>query len=102
MLFTWHPSILFRTLNFRKQDFKLKIPKEYDGNSQSKFQLLTPTSPTSNLNPPLYPSVSSFSSNEKLIQLPRGSDLPMMTSPHSMIKTLLLPHRKPGLAFLWD
>ncbi|MBW0553406.1 hypothetical protein O181_093121 [Austropuccinia psidii MF-1] len=54
------------------------------------------------LNSPLYPTVFSLSSNKKLIQLPSGSDLPMMTPLQSMINTPLLPHQKTGLIFLWD
>ncbi|MBW0556573.1 hypothetical protein O181_096288 [Austropuccinia psidii MF-1] len=52
--------------------------------------------------PASYPAVSSLISKQKLIQLPSGSDLPMMTPPHSIIQTPLLPHQKTGLAFLWD
>ncbi|MBW0477933.1 hypothetical protein O181_017648 [Austropuccinia psidii MF-1] len=52
--------------------------------------------------PPSYPDVFSLSSKQKLIQLPSGSDLPMMTPPHSIIQTPLLPHKNTGLAFLWD
>ncbi|MBW0512884.1 hypothetical protein O181_052599 [Austropuccinia psidii MF-1] len=43
-----------------------------------------------------------LTSKQKLIQLPSGSDLPMMTLPHSIIQTSLLPHQKTRLAFLWD
>ncbi|MBW0578549.1 hypothetical protein O181_118264 [Austropuccinia psidii MF-1] len=67
-----------------------------------QFQLFTPTFPTSNLTPASYPAVSSLISKQKLIQLPSGSDLPMMAPPHSIIQTPLLPHQKTGLAFLWD
>ncbi|MBW0527133.1 hypothetical protein O181_066848 [Austropuccinia psidii MF-1] len=52
--------------------------------------------------PPSYPALSSLTSKQKLIQLPSGSDLPMMTLPHSITQTPLLPHQKIGLAFLWD
>ncbi|MBW0500292.1 hypothetical protein O181_040007 [Austropuccinia psidii MF-1] len=52
--------------------------------------------------PPSYPALISLTSNQKLIQLPSGSDHPMMTLPHSIIQTPLLPHQKTGLAFLWD
>ncbi|MBW0499096.1 hypothetical protein O181_038811 [Austropuccinia psidii MF-1] len=55
-----------------------------------------------NLDYPPYPALFSLSSKNKLIQLPSGSDLPMMTPPHSIIKTPLLSHQKMGLAFLWD
>ncbi|MBW0547687.1 hypothetical protein O181_087402 [Austropuccinia psidii MF-1] len=95
MLFTWYLNILFIIESFRKQDFKLKIPKGYDCNSHSQFQLFTPTFHTSNLMPPSYPALFSLTSKEKLIQLPSRSDLPM-------IQTSLLPHQKTGLAFLWD
>ncbi|MBW0465103.1 hypothetical protein O181_004818 [Austropuccinia psidii MF-1] len=87
MFFTWYPNILFKIESFRKQDFKLKIPREYDCNSHSKCYSFTPTSPTSKSTPPLYPAVLSMSSKEKLIQFPSGSDLPM-------IKTPLLPHKR--------
>ncbi|MBW0528130.1 hypothetical protein O181_067845 [Austropuccinia psidii MF-1] len=56
----------------------------------------------SNSMPPSYPALFSLTSKQKLIQLPSGSDLPMMTPPHSIIQTPLLPHQKTGLAFLWD
>ncbi|MBW0489833.1 hypothetical protein O181_029548 [Austropuccinia psidii MF-1] len=52
--------------------------------------------------PPSYPSLFSLNPKQKLIQLPSGSNLPMMTPPHSIIQTTLLPHQKTGLAFLWD
>ncbi|MBW0473955.1 hypothetical protein O181_013670 [Austropuccinia psidii MF-1] len=94
MFFTWYPSILFIIESFQKQDFLLKMPKEYDCNSHSQCQLSTPTSPTSILTPPLYPAVFSFSFKQKLTQLPNGSDLPVINTP-------LLPHQKTGLAFLW-
>ncbi|MBW0504115.1 hypothetical protein O181_043830 [Austropuccinia psidii MF-1] len=44
----------------------------------------------------------SLTSKQKLIQLPSDSDLPMMTPPHSIIQTPLLPHQKTRPAFLWD
>ncbi|MBW0510535.1 hypothetical protein O181_050250 [Austropuccinia psidii MF-1] len=69
---TWYPNILFIIESFRKQDFKLKIPQEYECNSHSQCQGFTPTSPTSNSTPPSYPAVFSLSSNQKLIQLPSG------------------------------
>ncbi|MBW0574443.1 hypothetical protein O181_114158 [Austropuccinia psidii MF-1] len=72
------------------------MPKEYNCNTHSQFQLFTPSFPTS------YPAVLSLTSKQKLIQFPIGSDLPMMTWPHSIIQTPLLPHQKTGLAFLWD
>ncbi|MBW0486698.1 hypothetical protein O181_026413 [Austropuccinia psidii MF-1] len=102
MFFTWYLNILFIIEIFRKQDFKLQMPKEHDCNSHSQCQLFTLTTPTSILSPPLYPTVFSLSSKQKLIQLPSGSDLPMMTSPQSMINTPHLPHQQTGLAFLWD
>ncbi|MBW0559344.1 hypothetical protein O181_099059 [Austropuccinia psidii MF-1] len=52
--------------------------------------------------PPSYPSLFSLNSKKKLIQLPSGSDLLMITPPHSIIQTPLLPHQKTRLAFLWD
>ncbi|MBW0566669.1 hypothetical protein O181_106384 [Austropuccinia psidii MF-1] len=52
--------------------------------------------------PPSYPALFSLTSKQKLIQLPSESDLPMMTLPHSIIQTPLLPHQKTRLAFLWD
>ncbi|MBW0536170.1 hypothetical protein O181_075885 [Austropuccinia psidii MF-1] len=76
--------------------------KDYDCNTHSQFHLFTPTFPASNSTPASYPAVSSLTSKQKLIQLPSGSDLPMMTPPHSIIQTPLLPHQKTGLAFLWD
>ncbi|MBW0520926.1 hypothetical protein O181_060641 [Austropuccinia psidii MF-1] len=87
MFFTWYPNILFIIESFRKQDFNLQMPKTYDCHSHSQCQLFTPTTPTSILTTPSYPAVFSLSSKQKLIQLPSGSDLPMMTSPHSIIKT---------------
>ncbi|MBW0561219.1 hypothetical protein O181_100934 [Austropuccinia psidii MF-1] len=78
------------------------MPKEYDCNTHSQFQLFTPTFPTSNYMPPSYPTLFSLISKQKPIQLPSGSDLPMMTPPHSIIQTTLLPHQKTRLAFLWD
>ncbi|MBW0501013.1 hypothetical protein O181_040728 [Austropuccinia psidii MF-1] len=100
MFFTWYPNILFIIESFRKQDFKLQMPKEYDSHSHSQFQLFTPTTPTSISTTPSYPAVFSLSSKKKLVQLPSGSDLPMMTLPHSIIKTPLLPHQKSILAIL--
>ncbi|MBW0480606.1 hypothetical protein O181_020321 [Austropuccinia psidii MF-1] len=35
MFFTWYPNILFIIESFRKQDFKIQIPKEYDCNSHT-------------------------------------------------------------------
>ncbi|MBW0590699.1 hypothetical protein O181_130414 [Austropuccinia psidii MF-1] len=78
------------------------MPKEYDCNTNSKCQLFTPTIPASNSTPASYPAFSSLISKQKLIKLPSGSDLPMMTPLHSIIHTPLLPHQKTGLAFLWD
>ncbi|MBW0524920.1 hypothetical protein O181_064635 [Austropuccinia psidii MF-1] len=102
MFFTWYTNILFIIEIFRKQDFKLKMPKEYDCNTHSQCQRFTPTFPTSRSMPPSYPALFSSTSEQKLIQLPNGSDLPMMTLPHSIIQTPLLPNQKTGLAFLWD
>ncbi|MBW0490789.1 hypothetical protein O181_030504 [Austropuccinia psidii MF-1] len=51
---------------------------------------------------PSYPALFSLNFKKKLIQLPCGSELPMITPPHSIIQTALLPHQKTGLAFLWD
>ncbi|MBW0476639.1 hypothetical protein O181_016354 [Austropuccinia psidii MF-1] len=102
MFSTWYPNILFIIKSFQKQEFKLKMSKEYDWNTHSQCQLFTPTFPTSNLKPPSYPALFSLTSKQKLIPLPSGSDLPMMSPPHSMIQIPLLPHQKTGLAFLWD
>ncbi|MBW0484112.1 hypothetical protein O181_023827 [Austropuccinia psidii MF-1] len=102
MFFTWYPNILFIIESFRKQNFKLQMPNKYDCHSHSQFQLFNTTNPTSISANPLYPAVFSLSFNKKLIQLPSGSDLPMMTPPHSIIKTPLLPHQTTKLAFLWD
>ncbi|MBW0485476.1 hypothetical protein O181_025191 [Austropuccinia psidii MF-1] len=87
MFLTWYLKILFIIESFRKQDFNLQMPNKYDCHYHSQFQLFTPTTPTSTLATPLYPAVFSLSSKKKLIQLPSGSDLPMMTLPHSTIKT---------------
>ncbi|MBW0551626.1 hypothetical protein O181_091341 [Austropuccinia psidii MF-1] len=102
MFFTWCPIILFILESFRTQNSKLKMPKEYDCNTHSQCQLFTPTFPASKSTPALYPAVSSLNSKQKLIQLPSGSELPMMAPPHSIIQTPLLPHQKTRLAFLWD
>ncbi|MBW0541674.1 hypothetical protein O181_081389 [Austropuccinia psidii MF-1] len=66
------------------------MPKEYDCNTHSQFQLFTPTFPASNSTPASYPAVSSLISKQKLIQLPSGSDLPMtlFKPPSSLIKIL--------------
>ncbi|MBW0520563.1 hypothetical protein O181_060278 [Austropuccinia psidii MF-1] len=88
--------------SFQTQDFKLKMPKEYECNTHSQCHCFTTTFPASNSTPASYPAVSSLISKQKLIQLPSGSDLPMMTPPDSMIQTPLLPHQKTGLAFLWN
>ncbi|MBW0572115.1 hypothetical protein O181_111830 [Austropuccinia psidii MF-1] len=69
------------------------MPKEYDCNTHSQCQLFTPTFPISNLMPASYAAVLSSTSKQKLRQLPSGSDLPMMTPPHSMIQTPLLPNQ---------
>ncbi|MBW0552678.1 hypothetical protein O181_092393 [Austropuccinia psidii MF-1] len=88
MFFTWCENIVFMMESFQKQDFKLKMPKEYDCNTHSQCQLFTPTFPTSNSMPASYPAVSSLISKQKLIQLPSGSDLPMplFKPPSSLIK----------------
>ncbi|MBW0492489.1 hypothetical protein O181_032204 [Austropuccinia psidii MF-1] len=86
IFFTWYPKILFIIESFRKQDFNLQMPNEYDFHSHSQYQLFTPTTPTSILTTLLYPAVFSLSSKQKLIQLPSGSDLPIMTPCHSIIK----------------
>ncbi|MBW0528756.1 hypothetical protein O181_068471 [Austropuccinia psidii MF-1] len=78
------------------------MPKEYDCNTHSQCQLFTSTFPTSNSMPPSYPALFSLTSKQKLIQLPSVSDLPMMTPPHSIIQTALLPHQKTRLSFIWD
>ncbi|MBW0568424.1 hypothetical protein O181_108139 [Austropuccinia psidii MF-1] len=78
------------------------MPKEYDCNTHSQCHLFTPTFPTSNSIPPSYPALFSLTSKQKLIQLPIQSDLPMMTPPHSIIQTPLLPHQRTRLASLWD
>ncbi|MBW0590466.1 hypothetical protein O181_130181 [Austropuccinia psidii MF-1] len=49
-----------------------------------------------------YPALLSLTSKQNLIQLPSGSDLLMMTLPHSIIQTALLPHQKTRLASFWD
>ncbi|MBW0522372.1 hypothetical protein O181_062087 [Austropuccinia psidii MF-1] len=82
MFFTWYPNILFIIESFQTQDFKLKIPKEYDCNTHSQCQLFTPTFPASNSIPASYPSGLLLTSKQKVIQLPSGSDLPMITLPH--------------------
>ncbi|MBW0475930.1 hypothetical protein O181_015645 [Austropuccinia psidii MF-1] len=102
MFFTWYPNILFIIESFQKQDFNLNIPKGYDCNTHSQCQLFTPTFPASNFMPPSYPALFALTSKQKLIQTPSVSDLAMMTLPHSIIQTPLLPHQKTGLAFLWD
>ncbi|MBW0528423.1 hypothetical protein O181_068138 [Austropuccinia psidii MF-1] len=76
--------------------------KEYNCNTNSQFQFFTPIFPASNLTPASYPAASSLTYKQKLIQLPSESDIPMMTPPHSMIQTPLLPHQKTRLAFIWD
>ncbi|MBW0534784.1 hypothetical protein O181_074499 [Austropuccinia psidii MF-1] len=95
IFFTWYPNILFIIKNFRKQDFKIQMPKEYDFHSHSQCQPFTPTTPTSILTPPCIKLCFFCLPKKKLIQLPSGSDLPMINTP-------LLPHQKTGLAFLWD
>ncbi|MBW0533030.1 hypothetical protein O181_072745 [Austropuccinia psidii MF-1] len=102
MFFTCYLNIIFIIESFRKQDFKLQMPKEYDFHSHIQCQLSTPTTPISVLTTPSYPTVFCLSSKKKLIQLPSVSDLPMMTAPHSIIKTPLLPHQKTRLDFIWD
>ncbi|MBW0505394.1 hypothetical protein O181_045109 [Austropuccinia psidii MF-1] len=65
-------------------------------------KFLAPTFLASNYMTNSYPALFSLTSKQKLIQLPSESDLPMMTLPHSLIQTPLLPHQKTRLAFLWD
>ncbi|MBW0533950.1 hypothetical protein O181_073665 [Austropuccinia psidii MF-1] len=77
MFFTWYPNILFIIQSFQSQYFKLKMPKDYDCNTHSQFQVFTPTFPASKLMPASYPAVLSLTSKQKLIQLPSGSDLPI-------------------------
>ncbi|MBW0519850.1 hypothetical protein O181_059565 [Austropuccinia psidii MF-1] len=62
------------------------MPEEYYCNTHSQCQIFTPTFPASSSTPPSYPSLFSLNSTQKLIQLPSGSDLPIM-KPHSMIQT---------------
>ncbi|MBW0478738.1 hypothetical protein O181_018453 [Austropuccinia psidii MF-1] len=88
MFFTWYPNILLIIESFRKQDFKLKITKEYDMNSHSQWQLFTPTSPASNSPLPSYPAVFSMSSKKKLMQLPSEEYLPMVKPPAPSSKKL--------------
>ncbi|MBW0496746.1 hypothetical protein O181_036461 [Austropuccinia psidii MF-1] len=71
------------------------MPKEYDFRSHSQCQLFTTTFAASNSMAPSYPVLFSLTSKQNLIQLPSGSDLPMIQTP-------LLPHQKTRLAFLWD
>ncbi|MBW0485055.1 hypothetical protein O181_024770 [Austropuccinia psidii MF-1] len=102
MFFAWYLNILVIIESFQKQYFKLKMPKEYDCNTHIQCQLFTPTFPSSVSIPPSYPALFSLTSKQKLIQLTSGSDLPMMTLPHSIIQTTFLPHQKTRLAFLFD
>ncbi|MBW0592255.1 hypothetical protein O181_131970 [Austropuccinia psidii MF-1] len=99
MLFTWYPIILFIIESFQNQDFNLKIPREYDGNSHTQCQLLTHTSPVSNPTPPSYLYLFSLTSKQNLIQSPIGSDLPTMASPNYMIQTLSSFIKKPDSLF---
>ncbi|MBW0587275.1 hypothetical protein O181_126990 [Austropuccinia psidii MF-1] len=41
MFFTWYPNILFIMESFQTQDFKLKMPKEYDCNTHTKTDTIT-------------------------------------------------------------
>ncbi|MBW0589266.1 hypothetical protein O181_128981 [Austropuccinia psidii MF-1] len=102
MFSTLYPNILFIIESFQKQDLKLKMPKEYGCNTHIQCQIFTPTCPASNLTPTSYPALFSLTNKQKLIHLPCGSYLPMMTSPLSMIQTPLLPQQKTAIAFLWD
>ncbi|MBW0536947.1 hypothetical protein O181_076662 [Austropuccinia psidii MF-1] len=90
MFFTWYLNILFIIESFQTQDFKLKMPKECDCNTHSQFQVFTPILPVSNSTPASYPAVLSLTSKQNLIQLPSGSDLPMMTPPHSSVTQLMM------------
>ncbi|MBW0467232.1 hypothetical protein O181_006947 [Austropuccinia psidii MF-1] len=74
-------------LSHRLTRLQAKIPKEYYCNTHIQCQLLTAKFPASNLTPTSYPSLFSFASKQKLIQLPSRSDLPMMTLPHPMIQS---------------
>ncbi|MBW0542547.1 hypothetical protein O181_082262 [Austropuccinia psidii MF-1] len=102
MFFTWYPNVLFKIESFQKQVFMFKMPKKYYCNTHSQCQLFTPTFPAPNSMPPSHPALFLLTSKQKLIQLPSGSDLPIMTPPNSIIQTPLLPQQKTGLAFLWD
>ncbi|MBW0481129.1 hypothetical protein O181_020844 [Austropuccinia psidii MF-1] len=42
LFFKWYPNILVIIESFQKQDFKLRMPKEYDCNTHSQCQLFTP------------------------------------------------------------
>ncbi|MBW0483072.1 hypothetical protein O181_022787 [Austropuccinia psidii MF-1] len=86
MFIRWYPNILFIIESFQKQDLKLKMPKEYDCNTHSKCQLFTPIFPASSSMSPSYPALFSLTSRQKMIQLPSGSDLPMMTHPIPLFK----------------
>ncbi|MBW0537421.1 hypothetical protein O181_077136 [Austropuccinia psidii MF-1] len=63
MFFTWYPNILSIIESFQTQ--------EYDCNTHSRCQLFTSTFPASNSTPASYPAVSSLTSKQKLIQLPK-------------------------------
>ncbi|MBW0525805.1 hypothetical protein O181_065520 [Austropuccinia psidii MF-1] len=65
MFFTWYRKILFIIESFQKQDYKLKIPKEYDCNTHSQCQHFGPTFPPSDLMPPSYPAFFSLTSKQK-------------------------------------
>ncbi|MBW0556717.1 hypothetical protein O181_096432 [Austropuccinia psidii MF-1] len=88
IFFTWYPKIPFIIESVRKQDFKLQVPQEYDGNSHSQCKLFNSTYPASSLTPYSYPVVFSLSSKQKPIQLPSGSELSMIKTPSSLIKIL--------------
>ncbi|MBW0581698.1 hypothetical protein O181_121413 [Austropuccinia psidii MF-1] len=57
VFFTWYLNILLIIETFRKQDFKIEMPKEYDCNTHSQCQLFTPTFLASNSMPPSYPAL---------------------------------------------
>ncbi|MBW0519171.1 hypothetical protein O181_058886 [Austropuccinia psidii MF-1] len=67
LFFTWYPKTLFIIESFRKQDFNLQMPNQYDCHSHSQCKLFTPTTPTSILTTALYPAVFSLSSKKKLM-----------------------------------
>ncbi|MBW0480518.1 hypothetical protein O181_020233 [Austropuccinia psidii MF-1] len=65
MFFTLYLKILFIIESFKKQDYKLKIPKEYDCNTHSQCQCFTPTFPPPDFMTPSYPAFFSLTSKQK-------------------------------------